>query len=124
MCALTPENVVQARLKIVPQYVIQKINNMLIMNCGENADNDSITIYESDLYKEIVDELQSINLVDKSLSFLDAVDYIKEKGWFKFEFNFRYAGWKVTIQLTVSVDHVRQVFIPAVTGTAIGGLIQ
>jgi hypothetical protein len=33
-------------------------------------------------------------------------------------------GDKVTIQLTVSVDHVRQVLIPAVTGTAIGGLIQ
>lgn len=33
-------------------------------------------------------------------------------------------GEKVTIDLTVRYDHTRQILIPAVTGSAIGGLIQ
>lgn len=47
--------------------------------------------------------------------------WFKTVDWGEMDYS---TGDKVTIQLTVSVDHVRQVLIPAVTGTAIGGLIQ
>lgn len=47
--------------------------------------------------------------------FLQAVD------WTDLDYS---TGEKVTINLTVRFDHTRQVLIPAVTGSAIGGLIQ
>lgn len=47
--------------------------------------------------------------------FLQAVDYT----------DLDYStGEKITINLTMRFDHVRQVLVPAVTGSAIGGLIQ
>jgi hypothetical protein len=47
--------------------------------------------------------------------FLQAVD------WTDLDYS---TGEKVTITLTVRFDHVRQLLIPAVTGSALGGLLQ
>jgi hypothetical protein len=47
--------------------------------------------------------------------FLQAVD------WTDLDYS---TGEKVTINLTVRFDHVRQLLIPAVTGSALGGLLQ
>lgn len=47
--------------------------------------------------------------------------YLSAVDWTDLDYS---TGEKVTINLTVRFDHARQILIPAVTGSAIGGLVQ
>ena len=94
MSALSPVEVYEARLKFIPNFIIDVINKILIKRC--KSPTGAIEILDYELHAEFYKEMQSLKLLDNSVKTQeDAVKQLYRNGWMQFELNFQQAGWDV-----------------------------
>ena len=93
--ALTPAEVITARINSIPEYVVSAVNKLLIEKC-DNA--GSISFMEHTFFERVQQEMIACKVWGIKIditNFDDVVKHIKDCGWMKFEFLYRQSGWNV-----------------------------
>lgn len=95
--AITPVEVITARVTSIPEYVVSAINKLLIGNVGNN-DAGCIIFTECAFFETVQKEMIACKVWGIKIditNFDDVEKHIRDCGWMNFEFLYQQSGWNV-----------------------------